>query len=191
MDAFLFQQINGLAGHNPGLDTFMALCAKYLPVLFALFLLVLWFTRRQRVAFLAGISVLLALGIAQIINGIFLRPRPYTVYAAVHLLVERTSDPSFPSDHATLAFAIAALVWQFNRKLGWLLFALAVFQGFARVYVGAHYPSDILGGAILGILVSMAIGKISQLPVIRRLLNSLFGWLAKWHLAREDQEQLA
>src|SRR6266498_5075756 len=117
MDTLLFQQINGLAGHNPGLDTFMALCAKYLPVLFALFLLGLWLTRRQRIALLAGVSALLALGIAQIINGLFLRPRPYTVYAA-HLLVERTSDPSFPSDHATLAFAIAALLWQFNRKLG-------------------------------------------------------------------------
>jgi undecaprenyl-diphosphatase len=190
MDAFLFQQINGLAGHNPGFDTFMALSAKYLPVFFALFLLGLWLTRRQRVAFLAGVSALLALEIAQIINGIFLRPRPYTVYAA-HLLIERTSDPSFPSDHATLAFAIAALVWQFNRKLGWGVLAFAIFQGFARVYVGAHYPSDIVGGAILGILVSMAVGKVSQLPMIRRLLNSLFGWLAKWHLAREDQEQLA
>ena len=190
MDTFLFQQINGLAGHNSGLDTFMAVCAKYLPVLFALFLLGLWLTGRQRVAFLAGASALLALGIAQIVNGIFLRPRPYTFYAA-HLLVERTSDPSFPSDHATLAFAIAALIWQFNRKLGWCVLGFASFQGFARVYVGAHYPSDIAGGAILGIVVSMAIGKASQLPAIRRLLNGLFSWLAKWHLARADQEQWA
>jgi len=188
MDALLFQQINGLVGQIPWLDSFMTLVARYLPVVFALFLVGLWLTREQRVALLAGISAILALGLGQIINSIFLRARPYTVYAT-HLLVDRTSDPSFPSDHATLAFAIAALVWQFNRKVAIVLLGLALIQGFARVYVGAHYPSDVIGGAVLGVLVSSAVGRASSTPLVHRLLDNLFGWLAKWHITKESDEQ--
>lgn len=191
MDAFFFQQINGLAGQNPLLDNFIILCAKYLPVVFALFLAGFWLTRlprQQRGAFLAGVSALLALGIAQIINAIILRPRPYNVHAA-HLLVDRTTDTSFPSDHATLAFAIAAMAWQFNRKAAIVILGLAIFQGFARVYVGAHYPSDVIGGAVLGILTSIVVGWANSLPSIHSLLDKLFGWLAKWHLAAKSDEQ--
>ncbi|HLO18335.1 MAG TPA: undecaprenyl-diphosphatase [Anaerolineales bacterium] len=188
MDVFLFQQINGLAGQNPWLDSFMTLCARYLPIVFAFFLIGLWLARQQRVALLAGVSALLALGIGQIFNGIFLRARPYTVYAT-HLLVDRTSDPSFPSDHTTLAFAIAALIWKFNRKVATVLLGLAILQGFARVYVGAHYPSDVVGGAVLGMLVSSAVGRASSIASVRHLIDRLFGWLAKWHITRENEEQ--
>ena len=184
MDVTLFQQINGLAGQSSFFDNVIILCAKYLPVVFVLFLAVLWLTRQpllQRGAFLAGGSALLALGIAQIINAIVLRPRPYS-YAA-HLLVDRTLDTSFPSDHTTVAFAVAALVWQFNRKWAMALLGLAILQGFARVYVGAHFPGDVFGGAVLGLLVSILVGRASNLPTVRQLLDGLFGWLAKWHLA--------
>lgn len=191
MDVYLFQQINGLAGQSLFFDNFIILCAKYLPVVFALFLVGLWLTRQpqlQRGAFLTGASTLLALSIAQIINAIVLRPRPYAY--AIHLLVDRTTDTSFPSDHTTIAFAIAALVWQFNRKWATAILSLALLQGFARVYVGAHYPGDVLGGAVLGILVSIAVGRASSMPSVRRLLDSLFGWLAKWHIATEASSSL-
>ncbi|MEP6894106.1 MAG: undecaprenyl-diphosphatase [Chloroflexota bacterium] len=184
MDIYLFQQINGMAGHSIFLDTFLMLCAKYLPVVFALFLAGFWLTRQpqqQRGAFLAGVSALLALGLAQIVNAIVLRPRPY-MYAA-RLLVDRTTDTSFPSDHTTLAFAVASFVWQFNRKCAIALFGLALLQGFARVYVGAHYPGDVLGGAVLGILASIAVRRLSDLPTVRHLLDGLFAWLAKWSIA--------
>src|SRR5258706_3801528 len=189
MDAFIFQQINGLAGQNPLLDNFMILCARYLPIVFALFLAGLWLShaaRQQRGAFLAGVSALFALGVAQIINAIFLRARPYTVYPT-NLLVDRTSDPSFPSDHATLAFAIAAFVWQFNRKVATILLGLALLQGFARVYVGAHYPGDVVGGGVLGIIVSLIVDNLAKQNKINILLDGIFGILYKWRVAAKPE----
>ena len=138
MDSSLFQFVNGLVGRSVWLDRFMYLCADGLPFVFALVLAGLWLTWRhgqQLGAFLAVVSAFSALGVAQIIIRLFPRPRPFNVLPA-HLLVNASQDPSFPSDHATFAFAIAALVWRFNRKVATWLFALAFVQGIARVYVG-------------------------------------------------------
>jgi undecaprenyl-diphosphatase len=151
MDIQLFHLINGLAGRNAILDRVMFLCANELPFIYALILVALWLTwkRKQQIGtFLSAISAFIALGTGQVLIRVFPRLRPYDVYPT-HLLVERTQDPSFPSDHATLVFAVATLVWQVDRKVGFVLSLLAVLQGFARIYVGAHYPTDVAGGAVL------------------------------------------
>ncbi len=190
MDIVLFKLINGLAGHSAWLDLFMTTVAKYTPVLLAGILILLWITYKetsQRAAFLAGISVLIALGLAQVIGWIVERPRPYA-YAA-HVLIARTTDTSFPSDHATLAFAIAALLWHFHRKLSLGLFALGALLAFSRVYVGAHYPFDTVGGALLGSLVGWGIGKISLQKPFRSWIAVLFSFLSRLRLAAKPGGQ--
>src|SRR5690349_15305704 len=117
MDASLFEMINHLAGKFPWLDAVMIFSAKYLLVLFALALIIFYLTfqaGQQRLAILAGVSTLVALGIAQGIAFLDPRPRPYLTHVA-RLLIERTSDPSFPSDHATFCFAIATMIWLYHR----------------------------------------------------------------------------
>src|SRR6266511_3642298 len=85
------------------------------------------------------------------------RDRPPVRFAEPHALVHVPANPSFPSGHASTSFACAAL-------LGWLtplprvpLFVLAALIAFSRVYVGVHYPLDVLGGAALGIAVATAL----------------------------------
>jgi undecaprenyl-diphosphatase len=185
MDASLFEMINNLAGEIPWLDAVMILSAKYLLVLFAVTLIIFYLTfqaKQQRIAILAGVSTLLALGIAQGIAFLDPRPRPYLTHIA-RLLIERTNDPSFPSDHATFCFAIATMIWLYHRRLGSVLLGLALLVGFSRIYVGTHYPTDVIGGAVLGIAVSLIINYIARQTRPRIFLDRLFLRLHEWRLA--------
>ena len=117
----------------------------------------------------AGFSALLALGAAQIISSIWDRPRPYVTHPDAHLFIAPSPDPSFPSDHATAAFAIAVALLLRNRRVGIPALVMATVLAVARVTVGTHYPSDVLGGALLGTAVALLLWQ----PPVRRLLNAL------------------
>jgi undecaprenyl-diphosphatase len=184
MDASLFQMVNGLAGRTPWLDGVMIFSAEFLPIVFFLAFVILYFSmqaHQQRGAFLAGLATLLALAIAILISSLFPRPRPYMTQAA-HLLIPRSNDPSFPSDHATLSFAIASMVWWYNRKLGMVFIVLALLVGFSRVYVGTHYPLDVIGGAALGTAVSWFVQRLANRGRIKTLLDGVFETLSDWRI---------
>ncbi len=121
----------------------------------------------------AGVSALLALGIAQLVADLVSRPRPYMTHAAdAHLFIARTQDSSFPSDHATAAFAIAVALLLRHRKAGLLALALAVLVSVARVAVGTHYPGDVLGGAAVGTVAALVVWH----PSVRGPLHRLAEW---------------
>lgn len=185
IDYTLFHAINGGAGHHLALDALMIVAAKYSPVLLALVLAALWLTwknRNQRGALLAGLSGLVALGIGQIVGILFPRDRPYLAHH-VTLLIPHAPDTSFPSDHATLAFAVAVMVWKFNRRLGGALLGLGVLVSIARVFIGAHYPTDVIGGAVLGSVTSLLINAAMHRAFVARALDRLFALLVRLRLA--------
>lgn len=130
---------------------------------------------RRRAAVAATVSAVVALLIAQPIANAIDRARPFVDHPAkAHLLIPRSTDPSFPSDHATGAFAIAVAIWLYDRTAGAVFLALAVLVSFARVYVGIHYPGDVVGGAVLGTLVALLL----HWGPLRRMLERLADFCA-------------
>ena len=162
MDYFLFKALNATTGRVHFLDVAMALLANELPVvlvvLVALLFLIPWphaRRERRRAAVSATVSAALGLLINQPIAAAVGRLRPYVAHPHTHLLISRSQDPSFPSDHATAAFAIAMSVGLYDRRFGASLFALAAVLAVSRVYVGTHYPSDVVVGAFIGVAVAL------------------------------------
>src|SRR5205823_12433323 len=143
-----------------------------LVVLVALTFLAPWGARRaerRSGAVLATASAGLALLLNQPISHLVDRIRPYLAHPAhAHLLITRSHDPSFPSDHATGAFALGFAVWLYDRTVGAVLLILAALLAFSRVYVGTHYPGDVVAGALIGI----AAGSVLFLvPITRRAIE--------------------
>ena len=104
----------------------------------------------------AGFAMALALCLYMvsghfILKPLFARPRPCDVNTAITILVKRPHGHSFPSGHTASAFAAAFALWLQNRKLGVPALVLAAFIAFTRLYLYVHFPTDVLGGLVLGI----------------------------------------
>lgn len=118
-------------------------------------------------------SALVAAGVAmaasQAISHVWDRPRPFATHeAATHLLSAPSPDPSFPSDHAAAAFAIAFCVFAFSRWAGAGFLAAATLIGLSRLALGQHYPSDVVAGMAVGFASAMLVVHLGQ-AWIRRL----------------------
>ncbi|MCD6727314.1 MAG: phosphatase PAP2 family protein [Solirubrobacteraceae bacterium] len=124
--------------------------------------------RRASVA--AGASAALALLVAQLLSHLVDRPRPFVAHPGlVHLFAPHAADPSFPSDHATAAFAIATAILLRNRLWGALALLAATALAVSRVVIGVHYPMDVVAGAVLGATIALALGA----PAPRRLTDGV------------------
>lgn len=149
----------------------------FLAVVVALFLIIPG-TRRtvaQRAAVAAGATVAVALAIAHFISVAVDRPRPFIAHpGSIHPFLAHAADPSFPSDHATAAFAIAVAVALRQRNWGTVLIVLAAVVAAGRVFLGLHYPTDVLAGAALG----TAVAVLFWLPPIRERLDRFADWAA-------------
>ncbi len=104
-----------------------------------------------------GISVGLALILGLIVGNLglknlFARPRPYTVNAEATLLIDKLSSYSFPSGHTRCCFESAMAMFLCDKRWGKAAFVLGGIIGFSRMYLYVHYPTDVLGGIILGII---------------------------------------
>jgi len=158
MDYHIFQAINGLAGHNGVVDACMEAIATKGPYGLVGIVALLWLlpsptTPRgleRRLVLYALLTAAIALGINQVIGHVWARPRPFVAHH-VTLLITGSHDPSFPSDHAALGFGLALPVLLRNRAWGMLLLCGALLLGFARVFVGAHYPGDIAGAFLIAL----------------------------------------
>lgn len=167
-----FLRVNDLARATPALRTPMRLYAEYGVALFvAVLVMAWWLARRQRspqpvaAALWAPVGALLAIGLNQPLVHLVGEARPYTVFPDALMLVAHSHDYSFPSDHAVMAGAVTAGVLLTHRRLGALTAVAALFMGFARVYVGAHFPLDVIVGLVFGAAAS-TLGYLA----LRRLL---------------------
>jgi undecaprenyl-diphosphatase len=112
-------------------------------------------------AVLGAVSYLVAEGLSSLLKGVFDRPRPSVADPAVHPLVAVPNNGSMPSAHAASAFAAAVAVGLLHPRLRWPLVALAALIAFSRVWLGVHYPTDVIAGAALGAVVALVLWRLS------------------------------
>ncbi|MET9022776.1 phosphatase PAP2 family protein [Actinopolymorpha sp. NPDC004070] len=161
-DPAWFRAVNAFSRATGWLHAPITAYAKFGVVVFALLLLWGWWTARGTgdlakvaAALWAPVGTLVAVGVNQpIVHGVH-EARPYTALPHVLVLVTRSADYSFPSDHATMAGAVTAGLFLVGRRLGLVGLLAAVVMAFARVYVGAHFPGDVLAGLVVGAAVSL------------------------------------
>ena len=109
----------------------------------------------------------LSYAVAFVIHHAYGRPRPYMTHHISHPW-STTTDASFPSDHTTVSFAIAFAVLSFDVAAGWIFLLIAAIIGIGRLFIGAHYPSDVAAGVVIGLLAA---------GVVVRLLPSFVSWV--------------
>ncbi len=170
LDLKLFYWLNSFSGINGWLDNIIIFAGKYtylsLIVIVALFLFLVFGKDRRRNILM--VIEALAAGIAsrfvvtEIIRYFYDKPRPFEVLSDIHQLLVRAPGGSFPSGHAAFFFALATTVFLYRSKWS-ILFLIAAFTiGVARVTGSIHWPSDILAGAVVGILTSVVVNLISK-----------------------------
>lgn len=179
LDFAIEQLINGPAGHTAGLDQVMVAAASWSEPAF-IGVIVAWFlygmVRNHHRDRLGAVTALFAAGAALLINfvlsHVYFHPRPFVAHPGlVHLLVNHARDNSFPSDHAAGAFAVAAVLVAVRRRIGIVALLGAALVGYARVYVGDHYPLDVVVGVADGLL--GAILFLTVLKIIPRTVTEI------------------
>lgn len=180
--------LNAWAGRSAVLDALGIGLAQYALGLFGVLLIAAWVwpgpieRRRARQRYVLGAVLALggALLTAHLLGVFFYRARPFVDHA-VTLLIDHPPDASFPSDHLAVAGALIVALWPILRRTRWLWLGLSAAIGLARLFVGVHYPTDILGGFLLG-----AAWGLLALWLAPRLVTQeqrLLTFLARWRLA--------
>ena len=162
LDIYLFSQINNLALKYLWLDTLGIFLAKYLPwVLIGILILFLIkdFRKYWKMVSLGVLAAGFARIITEIIRLVYYHPRPF-IENEVNLLLNHPLTSSFPSWHTSFFFAFSTVIYFYNKKAGFFFFLASFLIGFGRVFTGIHWPSDILGGMVLGILSAWLINKL-------------------------------
>lgn len=168
-DSTLFHLLNNLAGKSGVLDFFGIFFASYFPYIVALAAMIIilwdrnWKTRFEHAAF-AALTLLLSRGLfVTVIRFFYVRPRPFVAFPEiVKLITQSAAEASFPSGHAAVFFALAAVFYYIHRKWFRYFLAAAIIIGIARVFVGVHYPLDIVAGALIGWGSAWAVSRIMK-----------------------------
>lgn len=159
LNSDLFQLINSFATHSPVLDQVMIFLADDLNTVvisFLVFLLVVQWKNYSLLFAKTLFIVLLSIGLSEIIEALYHHPRPFQIGLG-NKLIGHGATSSFPSQH-TLTIVIIALSYLMAgfKRIGLIILALSVVVGLARIYVGVHFPLDIVGAFIIGFMLVIA-----------------------------------
>lgn len=192
MNMELFRLINNLAHKNMLLDKTMLFFSQYVPYMFmAVTIIVFVLGIKQKkceyreIAFSTVVITVINLMINLIIRSIFHVDRPF-VHNEVNLLLPHDSASSFPSNHATGTMSIALGLGKYNRILGIIMTILSIIVGFSRVYVGDHYPMDVIGAYIIVYATSYIynlklISKVENLyEIVEKKITTILGLTPKY-----------
>jgi undecaprenyl-diphosphatase len=169
VDYRVYHAVNVFVAQHAWLGRGFADVEKVMPVVLGICAFGLWLLarpgagRQWKVASASALaSGALALLINQLIAKGWRRERPYAAHPSAHVWVARSHDASFPSDHASAAFGIAFAVLFFDRVVGALFLLAAALIAAGRVFVGAHYPTDVLAGLVVGLACAVVVVRLAR-----------------------------
>jgi undecaprenyl-diphosphatase len=179
LDIYLTHSINFFAGHFTPADFLMKWISLGGPLVLVLLIAIRWFAKTDRIkqrhlAIICGLATALGLIINQLILLFYQRPRPYDADIS-QLIIERSADPSFPSDHATVAFAIVTALLLRKDRFRFYFLSFALLLCISRVFLGTHYFSDVVGGIATGALGALVITRLYWRldPITQRIVRVL------------------
>lgn len=155
LDLFLTRTINGFAGETSWIDwAFLTLCEPNTLWLPAILLGIYWIWQWPREAVVAAPVMTASIGLVDFLGAqikhLVARPRPCFSIADLHRLQACGGNFSFPSNHACNTATAAAFLQVLYPRSGWVSWPIVALVGLARVYIGAHYVTDVIGGWIIG-----------------------------------------
>ncbi|MCM2533103.1 undecaprenyl-diphosphatase [Neobacillus pocheonensis] len=175
-DYSLFQTINHLAISEKFLNSFMELLAQRAEYLFFAAIIFYWFYKKptnRKMVVEAVVAACVGMVLNMVIGKVYYRDRPFVAHH-VNLLISHAKNASFPSDHATAAFVIATTIWIWRKRDGWIWLILAAGVALSRVWTGVHYPLDVVGGMIIGVVIAFITHQfLPRLNIVNRPINYL------------------
>ncbi|PFE02311.1 undecaprenyl-diphosphatase [Bacillus sp. AFS023182] len=170
-----FRAINDLGKQYSSLNSTMVFLAEYMVYFLGLIIIIYWFTQSRKNKMMI-IQAMVAFVTAEIIGKLagkfHLNYQPFAVLPDVNKLVDHAVDNSFPSDHTILFFSICFSFWLVRKKTGSLLLTLAFCVAISRIWVGVHYPFDVITGALIGIISALfSYWLTPKITFIKQLLN--------------------
>lgn len=187
VDAGLYSWITALAQRVPRpVDTLIQAWSDYGLALFAVLMLVAWWRARRgdaarmATALFVPVAVVVAYAVNDVIKTVFDEQRPCrTLHTVTVEACPALRDWSFPSNHAAIAAAAAAALLVIDRRLARLAVPAALLMAASRVWIGVHYPHDVLVGLVVGALVAWALVRHAHraAPAVERLRGTRWGAL--------------
>lgn len=161
VDSAVFLRINqDLA--NPVFDAVFPSLRWLTYVFWLLIIVYFWIKNEKKLALLLTIGIAVGALFTYPLKFLIDRARPYETIESARLLTPHEFDPSFPSAHAEMSFLASTIISKFHPEYAKYLYAFSFIVALSRIYVGVHFPGDVLGGIVVGVIIGKAMIRVAK-----------------------------